>query len=743
MLRRRRRYGPSLGVNGHCLNHRTPGQIVLDLDRLASSRRGGVHGHVGSVPTTSPHPCPCAAGNWPLCWLARESPMRVTSALLLLLAFVASAHAATPFRVAILDDDLPGLELSLVAHIRHSLQRDGYTAATLNAIQLADASVLARDRYDVLMLLHSPSFPVRASRNVEAFLQAGGHLVLLGGFAYSRPVARVHGAWTGRVEFDAVLRRVPKGVPLFHSNPLDPAEWHRATNRPDHPSRLTSGTRPTGRCLRLELKQLGAWQWDTYFTSLPRTVPVAHDLFCFQARGGPVTPQIAVEIDEGDGSRWIATVDLQPTWQRYVLEGARFRIFKEGSPTGRGGPGDRLHLARAARLSFGLAAGLTKHPDGDHLIEIAEIGTAINDLGATGTDYQTPNTVCFDDYEVYEIRDAIRAVAWPGQDLVPADTVFEEPLAGLSAVGFTLWDRSRFLPLLVTKDRYNRNCGWACATLVHYAGKYRGGCWLLSGITTPAFYRSAAFERCLIRFLAAAAERDLPRESALHNQRCQAAKLPLVTPSPPGLTKSLDGRRFMTADGKPFFLIGADYIGSLDRKFFGGPWLWWLESDFRRARDAGLNCLRIYGAGELWRDPQKLAALKECARKYRIYLLIVVVDHTHLESRERLVERATRCAEAFRDEPMLLGYDLQNEPYAYQLVEVRDGGQTLGQRYPLWKRWSEYEQWAGLQMTGNFTSFPGLRGPLPRSPDWNPVLDATSGIFADGCNLLIALGCAV
>ena len=56
-----------------------------------------------------------------------------------------------------------------------------------------------------------------------------------------------------------------------------------------------------------------------------------------------------------------------------------------------------------------------------------------------------------------------------------------------------------------------------------------------------------------------------------------------------------------------------------------------------------------------------------------------------------------RCAEAFRDEPMLLGYDLQNEPYAYQLVEVRDGGQTLGQRYPLWKRWSEYEQWAGLQ----------------------------------------------
>ena len=160
MLRRRRRYGPSLGVNGHCLNHRTPGQIVLDLDRLASSRRGGVHGHVGSVPTTSPHPCPCAAGNWPLCWLARESPMRATSALRY---FWLSSPAHTP-RLRSGSRSWTTTCQGLSYHWSHIFatrsMRDGYTAATLNAIQLADASASVRDRYDVLMLLHSPSFPV-------------------------------------------------------------------------------------------------------------------------------------------------------------------------------------------------------------------------------------------------------------------------------------------------------------------------------------------------------------------------------------------------------------------------------------------------------------------------------------------------------------------------------------------------------------------------------------------------------
>ena len=656
--------------------------------------------------------------------------MRVPTSLLPLL-FVATWAQAAPLRVAVLSDALPGLDPALVTQLCQAIAGAGHTVMPLTATQLADPAALGRGQVDVLVLAHSPSFPGPASGTVEAFLQAGGNLVLLGGYAYARPVARVRGEWVERARLEAALRTIPNAMTLLGSATLDPAAWQRGTNHPEHPSVLLAGTGSQGPCLRLELRQLGPWQWDTYATRISQSIPDEHDMVCLEVRGGDRTPQVAVEIDERDGSRWVAVVEVTPTWQRHVLELGRFRFLKDGSPAPRGGPADHLHLAAAARFSVGLASGLTKHPDGDHLIEIDEVGTAANTLGARLADLRAPNTVCFDDYEPYQLRDAVRAVACPGQDMVPADVAFAGPLAGLSAVGFTLWDRSELVPLLVAQDRHGRDRGWACSALLHYGGTYAGGSWLLSGVTGPEFYRSPGFAQCLVGFLGAVAGRDLPGECAARNQRLQAVALPLSTPAPAGLRKSADGRHFETTNGRPFFLIGADYIGSLDRKFFGGPWLHWLDADFRRARAAGLNCLRVYGASALWRDPRKLAALRECARRYGIYLLVVVVDHTDLKSRDELVERSTQVAAAFRDEPMLLGYDLQNEPYAYKLAEVKDGGQTLGERYPLWQRWGEYETWAGLQVSGNFTSFPGVSGPLPRTAEWGPVLDATAGLFGD------------
>ena len=656
--------------------------------------------------------------------------MRTVACLLPVLVMAACVQAAG-LRVAVFSDVVPDSDPALVSHLSTALARAGHEVTSFTAAQLADPAALEHGRIDVLVLPHSPSFPGTARTQVESFLQAGGNLVLLGGFAYSRPVVQIRGAWAARADFEAALRTVPSALTLLGFAGFDPAAWTRGTNHPEHPSTLLAGTGPQGPCLRLELRQLGPWQWDTYATPLAPSIPAGHDLVCLHLRGGERTGQMAVEIDERDGSRWVAVVGLTPTWTRQVLEVGRFRFLKDGSPANRGGSGDRLHLAAAARFSIGLASGLTQHADGDHLIEIGEVGTAANALGATLADYQAPNSVCFDAYEPYELRDVLGAVACSGQEIVPAEAAYEGPLAGLSALGFTLWDRSQLLPLLVARDRHGRDRGWASSALVHYGGKYAGGSWLLSGVTTPEFYTSAAFEQCLAGFLAALTRRDLPQESAALNQRLLATTLPLTTPPPGGLRRSADGRHFETADGKPFLLVGANYIGSLDRKFFGGPWLHWLEADFRRAHDAGLNCLRLYGASAFWREPEKLAALKECARRYGIYLLVVVVDHTDLLTRAELVERSTLVAAAFRDEPMLLGYDLQNEPYAYKVSEVRDGAQTLGERYPLWKRWGEYEVWAGLQTNGNFTSFPGVRGPLPRDADWGPVLDATSRLFAD------------
>jgi hypothetical protein len=653
------------------------------------------------------------------------------SALLLAPALPVAGLGAPPLRAAILCDDIPGLDLALVARVEATLGATGVTVSRLSAEQLADPTTFRRETQDMLVLTSSPQFPGRARANVTRFLEAGGNLVLLGGGAYATPVCKVRGQWRDRQGFSELLASTPCETPLFTFDDGDTSAWQRSTNKPELPSRALTAPGVAGQCLRLDLRGLGPWQWDVFTAPLGQAVPVGQDLVCLCARGPEGTAQVSLEIDESDGSRWVTAVDLGREWRRYALEAGSFRLFGDGSPAGRGGAGDHLHLERAARLTFGLATGLTNHPDGDHVIEIDEVGTATNGLGATLADFSAPNTVCFDDYEPYVLRDAVRVTAAPGQGLVADPGVSEDAVEGLSAVGFTLWDRAELLPLLQAEDRYGRRRGWAASALVHYGGAYAGGCWLLSGVTTPGFCGSDAFARCLTGFVKAVAAGELVKQCADRNDARKAAVVPLVAPAPGGLTIAPDGQGFLGPDGRPFFMVGCDYIGSMDRKFMGGPWGQWLEGDFHRAHEAGLNCMRVYGASALYRDPAKLAALKECARRYGIYLLIVVVDHTDLQTRQELEARAREVATAFAGEPMLLGYDLQNEPYAYKLAEVRDGDQTLGARYPLWKRWGEYEQWAGLQTAGNFTSFPGVKGPLPRDDEWGPVLDATDGIFRD------------
>jgi hypothetical protein len=640
------------------------------------------------------------------------------------LALAAPAPAA--LRVAVLSDDLPGLDRALVEHVRGQVAATGAAVTLLSGPQLADPAVFDRTRQDVLILTHSPVFPGAARDNMQRFLEAGGHLVLMGGFAYERPMCRVQGAWRDQAAFARLLAELPAQETFFAFEDTALGRWQRGTNKPEHPSQASLVPGPAGRALRLDIRDVGPWQWDVWSTNLPAPPAAGSDLLLLRARAGARTPEVYVEVDEVDGARWVLRAPLTTRWARYALETGRFKFLKDSSPPTRGGPGDRLDLSRARRLSLGLASGKDDVPAGDHWLEVDEIGVARNTLGASAADFRAPNTVCFDTYEPYVLR-GIQRVTPVGITPPPPLTM---PLSGLSAVGFTLWDRSELVPLLQVHDRQGRPRGWAASQLIHYGGPYQGGCWLLSGITTPGFYRTPTFDRTLTQFLKKVAGGRLPEEAAGRNEREKQRTLGKPQTAPEGLTISPDGH-FVYPDGRRFFMVGADYIGSLDRKFFGGPWLAWLERDFQAASQAGINCLRVYGASALYRDPVKLAALKDLARRFNLRLLIVVVDHTNLLTREELQARAREVATAFADEPMLLGYDLQNEPYLYEVAKVKDGPQTLGEKYPLWQRWGEYEKSANLGGSEHFTSFPGVSGPLAPSAEWAPVVQDASSVFGD------------
>ena len=109
--------------------------------------------------------------------------------------------------------------------------------------------------------------------------------------------------------------------------------------------------------------------------------------FTFLAKGAPQTSQLAIEISERDGSRWIATAPLTSQWQRVGLRLESFRYWKDsGGAKGRGQPGDRLNPGAATRVGFGLSASHTSAVGaGAHTVWLADIGTAPDPLARPGT----------------------------------------------------------------------------------------------------------------------------------------------------------------------------------------------------------------------------------------------------------------------------------------------------------------------------------------------------------------------
>ncbi|MBN1221201.1 MAG: LysM peptidoglycan-binding domain-containing protein [Anaerolineae bacterium] len=129
-------------------------------------------------------------------------------------------------------------------------------------------------------------------------------------------------------------------------------------------------------------------------------------------------------------------------------------------------------------------------------------------------------------------------------------------------------------------------------------------------------------------------------------------------------------------DGNSFFILGVNYEGYFDR-----AWQMWepdkfdlalIEKDFRKARQAGFNSLRLFVQSSLEKEIaagnfDRLDWVLELAQRQKLAVLLALNDD-HSANLTRNGDINAAIAAHYRGHPAVLGFDLENEPKLYHLL---------------------------------------------------------------------------
>ncbi|MGQ9730247.1 MAG: hypothetical protein ACUVX8_03155 [Candidatus Zipacnadales bacterium] len=377
--------------------------------------------------------------------------------------------------IAVLQDEFPDIDRTIPSRYLEALKAAGLSACALNGEQIGNPYLLAN--FDALILTDARVFPAQALSAIPRFLKNGGRLVAIGGPAFTTLVAKINGQWMTR---DQYIERLAQTEPTrlifdFEEEPLP--EYIRSSNQ-IKPSgivkRITPGAEGSAGALHVQIDHLDGW--DTMgFTVGKDVFPEGSTLTCFWAKGAPQTTQLALEWQEEDGSRWIATVPLTTKWRRYALRPTDFKYWHDSPSKGRGGPTDQLQLQRVARFSVGLAFTHTSLTPGAHEYWFDELGTAPAPLpepeGLAGADIPIIDTLS-PPYKLYPNANAITLDVSAGRAFL-GDLTLPLPRNLLSchprpqSTGFQKARKYRWVPLIQVRGADGEVSGTLATLMLH------------------------------------------------------------------------------------------------------------------------------------------------------------------------------------------------------------------------------------------------------------------------------------
>ncbi|MBT3377809.1 MAG: hypothetical protein HN742_40390 [Lentisphaerae bacterium] len=402
--------------------------------------------------------------------------------------------------VAIFREHLKDMDIAVAVAIGKRLTAEGFGVTYLDSEQACSPGVLSTGLFDLYVIPSCHTYPAAGLDAVATFARERGHILFLGGPFMSNPVWRCDGEWLTADGLQALKSGVAPVHRPFAAGDTPARPWRRATKTPEAPGHWKVATAGPEGTPCLEYWSSAYSGWDGYTSpEIPRLFGEGHGLLTFLAQGDAGTRQIAVEIQETDGSRWIATASVSESWQRVGLEILDFRYWPD-SPTKnqRGAPGDQLNPTQARRINFGLASTHTVLvPPGEHLFRVSDIGTAPNPIAGLSRSARVEGfslETITPSYKVYPVTPSVtlQPTEWATEWGLPnlpdtGDTIMAIPRT--SGAGFGRDQKWRYIPLYGGKDDGGHRRGAPVWCLINRTLPYTGSIFACFGFNQTAIFR--------------------------------------------------------------------------------------------------------------------------------------------------------------------------------------------------------------------------------------------------------------
>jgi hypothetical protein len=401
--------------------------------------------------------------------------------------------------------------------LRKRLAEAGFACVELTSADLISPGALA---YPALTFLAADlrRLPAPGVEAIMAWMRQGGILVSLAAPAFGRLYFSAGGRW---MEWEEYLERVfepqaVQGRPVVAWTAEELARWGQSSSAGVEASaEVQAAAAPGGQdVLHLTVPHFsrGWWSLGRAFAAPP--AQSGETLTCFWAKGDVHTPALSVEWAEQDGSRWVATVTLQPTWRFYCLPPAAFVYWPDNPSQGRGMPGDYLRLARAVRLIIGVSSSHTPAVLAQEAREHHIYITAPTLAQAPPTAALPPGPPVRPDlealspgYKLHEIKAAVRCqptavgrlwgLSMATLPLVPALGAVERA-TGAGFTGARWW---RWVPLVEVRDGQGGSRGVPFSAVISGAFPLPHSVWLSWGLTNLADLERPPYQAALVAAL--------------------------------------------------------------------------------------------------------------------------------------------------------------------------------------------------------------------------------------------------